>query len=354
MNMANDKLLMCTIVLTRNCNLRCGFCFKKSAGYGKQEITFGKLKELVDFCADAELKYVFLSGGEPLKYPHLFEALEYIKSRKHPLSSAIASNGTLLEDMDVCRKLVESGLDYIDISLKGHNGESWKNTTGTDLLKNQLRAIENLSSLSVELTCSMVVTPENVSHVSNAVKMANDHGAKAFSFTFVIDNQKAAISDQEYLEKNNPFSLIQSFLLNYDRLNEITPDWWVEYSFPMCAYSDEQLALLEGKLAEPCQVHFGNAITVDADLRLLPCEMYLDQEIGRFGDDFTTFEKFVEYVKSPVYSKPLEKLQELPSSECHKCNHFTECRGGCPVLWKNYSYDALQAFKRRWVKSKNL
>lgn len=352
--MSNNKLLMCTIVLTRACNLRCGFCFKKSAGYGKKEIPFGKLKELVDFCVEAELKYIFLSGGEPLKYPHLFKALEYMKSQKHPLSTAIASNGTLLEDMDVCKKLVESGLDYIDISLKGHDGKSWKKATGTDLLKGQLLAIENLASLSVELTCSMVVTPENVAYVCNAVKTANDHGAKSFSFTFVIDNQQASIREQAYLEKNNPFNLIESFLLNHDRLNAISSDWWVEYSFPMCVYSAEQRALLEGKLAEPCQVHFGNAITVDADLRLLPCEMYLEQEIGRFGDDFTTIEEFIEHEQCAVYCKPLEELKKVPSKHCLHCAHFEICRGGCPVLWKNYSYDALQAFKDKWVQSKNL
>lgn len=91
---------------------------------------------------------------------------------------------------------------------------------------------------------------------------------------------------KEYLQYNNPFNLISSFLSQYDRLNSPTSDWWVEYSFPLCAYTQDQLSQLEGKLADPWQVHADNCITIDANLNLLPYDMYLEDHRGKFGFDF--------------------------------------------------------------------
>lgn len=352
--MENDvKFLMCTIVLTRNCNLRCNFCFKKRAGYHANEtIGFNELKNIVDFCSDAKMKYIFMSGGEPLLYPNLFDILRYIKGKQHPISTAIASNGVLLEDASLCKKLVDSGLDYIDISLKGMDGQTWRKATGLDKYVSQLRAIQNISSLPVELTCSMVVTPDNVSYVCETVRQAYEHGARQFSFTFIIDNNDSNEKDIAYLQKHNPFSLIEKFISNIDHLNKITTDWWIEYSFPMCVYTDEQLSMLKGKLASPCQIHFDNAVTIDANLKLLPCEMYIDQTMAKFGLDFSTYEDFIKIYELPQYRHAMASLQKLPSDECAICAHFTDCRGGCPVLWKNYSFEAMKKFKDSFIKSK--
>ena len=56
----------CSIVLTRGCNLRCNFCYVKSAGYIKDDrIEYDDLKSIVDFCCEAKVKYIFFTGGEP-------------------------------------------------------------------------------------------------------------------------------------------------------------------------------------------------------------------------------------------------------------------------------------------------
>lgn len=139
-----DELKQCTVVLTRNCNLRCDFCYVKDAGYRVADsIRYEDLKDIVDFCCEANMKYIFFTGGEPLMYPRLTEILEYIKDRK-TLVSAVASNGVLLENIDFCKRLVDSGLGYIDISIKGSDAEDWKRTTGFDGATKQLKAIRNL------------------------------------------------------------------------------------------------------------------------------------------------------------------------------------------------------------------
>lgn len=338
----------CSIVLTRGCNLRCSFCYVKSAGYVENDkIEYDDLRKIVDFCCEAKVKYIFFTGGEPLTYSGLLEILRYIKTRKHPMTTAIATNGVLLQDMELCRKLIDSGVGYIDVSMKGKDRQEWYEMTGYDGSEAQHQAIRNLASLPIDFTCSMVITTENVHFFCDSVQIAYDNGAKQFSFTFIIDNNDVEEKDLDYLKKHNPIKLVNDFISQIDKLSVITNDWWIEYSFPMCVYTEAQLKLLKGRMATPCQIHLKNAITFNTRMELLPCDMYISQKLGRFGRDFSSYQEFLSLTKSANYSKTMRAIRKLPSDECTTCEHFSVCYGGCPVLWKNYSFAALKEFRAK-------
>lgn len=342
----NVKIDQCTVTLTRNCNLRCSFCYAKKTEYIESNtLEYENLKKIVDFCEDAKVKYIVFTGGEPSVYSRLLDILKYIKSKSHKLVPTIATNGVLLENYDYCKSLVDNGIEYFDISLKGKDRKQCYDLVGCDCFLQQMNAIRNLSSLLVEFTCSMVLTWENIDSFCVAVKNALDNGGKQFSFTLVIDNEKSEVSDLEYLEKHNPFDLIEAFISQIDKLNAITTEWWVEYSFPMCVYTEEQLKLLEGKLAAPCQIYYRNAITFDTKMNVLPCNMFINEKLGKFGKDFSSFEEFQNHIDSDPYKCTMDSLSKMPSGECSSCKYLESCYGGCPVLWKNYSYRALQSFK---------
>lgn len=338
----------CSIVLTRGCNLRCNFCYVKSAGYVEDDkIKYDDLKRIVDFCCEAKVKYIFFTGGEPLTYSHLPEILQYIKTRQHPMITAIATNGILLKDLELCRMLIDSSVGYIDVSMKGKDRWEWCEMTGYDGSEAQHQAIRNLASLPIEFTCSMVITPKNVQSFCESVQIAYDNGAKQFSFTFIIDNDDAEEKDLAYLQKHDPIKLVSDFISQINKLSAITNDWWVEYSFPMCVYTEEQLKLLKGRLATPCQIHLKNAVTFDTKMELLPCDMYIYQQLGKFGRDFSSYQELLSLTESANYSEIMDAIRKLPSDECNACEHLGVCYGGCPILWKNYSFNALKEFKAK-------
>ena len=338
----------CSIVLTRGCNLRCNFCYVKSAGYVEDDkIEYDDLKNIVDFCCEAKVKYIFFTGGEPLTYPHLPEILQYIKTRSYSIITAVATNGVALKDIKVCRTLIDSGIGYIDVSMKGKNRQEWYEMTGYDGSEAQHQAIRNLASLPIEFTCSMVITPESVQSFCESVQIAHDNGAKQFSFTFVIDNDDAENKDLAYLKKNDPIKLVSDFIAQIDKLSIITDDWWVEYSLPMCVYTEEQLKLLKGRLAAPCQIHLKNAVTFNTKMELLPCDMYIYQQLGKFGRDFSSYQEFLSLIETDNYRKTMNEIRRSPADDCASCEHFGVCYGGCPFLWKNYSFAALKNFKEK-------
>lgn len=341
-----NKINQCTITLTRNCNLRCSFCYAKETNYDdKKNIDITQVKKLIDFCDKAKVKFIVFTGGEPLLYPQLLEILKYIKSKKHRIISTIATNGINLQDEFFCKELITNGIEYFDISLKGKNEEEWRLITGQKLLFLQQKAIQNLSRLKVNFTCSIVLCKSNIETFIETLKMAKKNGAKSFSFTFVIDNNYDKDQGIPYLKKRNPFELINKFISKVDEINKISDDWWIEYSYPLCMYTERQLQILKNRMAAPCQIHMKNAITVDTDMNLIPCNMCLDEIIGQFGIDFSSYDEFLLFKKNKNAKIIMNFLRKLPSEQCKSCIYKKSCYGGCPVLWRNYTFDDLVIFK---------
>lgn len=344
-----QNINQCIITITRNCNLRCSFCYAKQAGYLADEfIGFTSLMKLIDFCSDARVNFVVFTGGEPLLYPEITEALRYIKTRPHKMKSAIPTNGILLSDYEFCRNVIMSGLDYLDISMKGRDSQEWLKVSGQDGFSAQMSAIKNLSSFGADFTCSMVITHENVETFCDTVKQAHASGGRKFSFTFIIDNSDGSDYGIKYLESHNPVELVRKFTSQIDCLEEITSgEWWIEYSFPECIYTEEQLQKLRGHLASPCHVHTGGSLTIDAKMRLIPCSMIFRKVLGEFGEDFSSPSDLADLMNSESYGQIMSSLQGFPSHECESCGHKSSCLGGCPILWKHYSYEDLRAFMQK-------
>jgi radical SAM protein with 4Fe4S-binding SPASM domain len=309
-------------------------------------LSYDNAKKLIDFCNEAKVQYVVLTGGEPAMYPNILELVQYIKSRPHTMKAALATNGILLANFDFCKQMTDSGLNYVDLSLKGNDEWECVEITGQNCFSQQLKAIHNLSLLPVDFTCSMVLTHENIHTFCEGIQSAYHNGARQFSFTFALDNEKSAVKDVEYLKGHNPYTLIDVFVAQIDRLNAVTKgEWWVEYTFPLCIYMEKQLAALKGKLAAPCQIHKGNSITFDTQMNLLPCNMYFENKLGQFGTDFSSYAEFKQSAERDLYRNTIDFLRQLPSDKCHDCSCFESCYGGCPVFWKNCSFEALEAFK---------
>lgn len=335
----------CTITLNRSCNLRCSFCYAKDTKYlENKKMDFDKLKKIVDFCKEAKIKYIVLTGGEPTLYPQIFDLIKYIKNLN--LVPTIATNGLLLYDYDFCKSLVQSGIEYIDVSLKGFDKKNYYQTCGVDGFDKYLQAIKNLALLRANFTCSMIITKSNVEDFCLGVNEVFKNGAKAMSFTFEIDNELSKTKDFSYLKNNNPFDLIESFISKMDLLNSMTNNnWWLEYSLPLCTFTKTQLSLLKGKMASPCQVLKKTGITFDEDMNLIPCNMFFSTKMGQFLKDFSNYSEFLNFSLSNNYKKITDSLSSVTDKECESCEFLNDCGGGCPALWKNFSLKKLKEFK---------
>ncbi len=121
--------LVANLIVTRRCNLSCGYCFE----YDKVSppVPLDVLKERVDHLARLRAVFVTLTGGESLLVPHLAEVVAHIRARG--MVPFVNTNGYLLT-REWIEKLDAAGLYGLQISID--------NVTPNDVTKKSLKVLE--------------------------------------------------------------------------------------------------------------------------------------------------------------------------------------------------------------------
>lgn len=82
---------------TRKCNYECGFCFHTAKT--SFVLPIDQMKRGLKILADAGMKKLNLSGGEPFLYPErVGEMIKYCKQELHLESTSIVSNGSKIKE----------------------------------------------------------------------------------------------------------------------------------------------------------------------------------------------------------------------------------------------------------------
>lgn len=106
-----DRPVLVQIVVTRRCNLACGYCYE----YDKvsKPVPLPELKARVDALRKLKAVFVTLNGGEPLLHPHIAELVRYIAEAG--MVPMINTNGHVLK-APLIRRLNEAGLFGMQLS----------------------------------------------------------------------------------------------------------------------------------------------------------------------------------------------------------------------------------------------
>jgi len=104
--------LMAHLIVTRRCNLSCGYCFE----YDKvsSPVPLATLQERIDHLARLRAVFVTLTGGEALLHPDIAEVVAH--ARRRGLVPVMNSNGYLLSRQRI-EALDRAGLFAIQISV---------------------------------------------------------------------------------------------------------------------------------------------------------------------------------------------------------------------------------------------
>jgi len=129
------------------CNFKCTFCMNSKIV--KPEIMdFSVYKKIIDDLQefDTPVKVIRLYGfGEPLINKKFIEMVEYAKKSDKVLSVDTTTNASLLTHK-YNEKLIESGIDRINISIESLTDDGYKSFTGRDISFDSL--VENIRHLN--------------------------------------------------------------------------------------------------------------------------------------------------------------------------------------------------------------
>ena len=108
--------ITCVWEVTMGCNMRCGHCGSSCAESLPDELTTEDALGLCDQIAELGLKWITLSGGEPLTRKDIPLLVKRLSSQGVAVN--IITNGWLLE-REMAKQLKDSGISTVAISIDG-------------------------------------------------------------------------------------------------------------------------------------------------------------------------------------------------------------------------------------------
>jgi radical SAM protein with 4Fe4S-binding SPASM domain len=308
--------------VTLQCNARCLHCYSES-GPGirhPQELSTEKALEVIDELAEAGLLILAFSGGEPLMRRDIFQLIERAAERN--LIVNVATNGAIINDR-VARRLKESGVSSMTVSLDGANAEThdhFRQFPG--LFDRTLEAIKILVKHGLRVVVSFTPSLLNYDLGASAVNMSEFVPAGRGTHEMALPPDTLRQVVEQWIEMRREYK---------DRMQIIWHDCRVALLVPP-EERDRYSGCGAGKLTARLMV----------DGTLTPC-VFLPNPAGNLKD-----KPFREIWETSPLLKLIRNRDELLSGNCGGCEHKHIC-GGCRAVSMSYYGDPMKGDPSCWV-----
>jgi MoaA/NifB/PqqE/SkfB family radical SAM enzyme len=145
--------LVTNLIITRRCNLSCGYCFE----YDKVSppLPLATLRERIDHLARLRSVFVTLTGGESLLHPEADAVVAYVRERG--MTPFLNTNGYLLT-VDWIERLNRAGLHAMQISVDNVTPNATSKKSLKTLLP-KLRLLAQHARFRVRINCVLGSSP---------------------------------------------------------------------------------------------------------------------------------------------------------------------------------------------------
>lgn len=179
---AKSVPLNCQIEITYRCNHLCTFCYNSPSG--AREMTTPQIFEVLRKVADLGVLYLTLTGGEALCHKDFFKIAREV--RRLGMALRIYSNGYLLADKKMVRKLKALNAMEVEISLHGARAETHEALTRIKgSFDRTVKAIENLTEAGIKVNLKCPITQLNQNELFE-IKALADRLGRRMTFDAVI------------------------------------------------------------------------------------------------------------------------------------------------------------------------
>lgn len=152
------------IIPTDRCNLNCVYCWQHSNN--TDEISEQEYKLIIKKAKKMKAGIITFLGGEPLLWQYIYSAIKLCTENN--IITDITTNGTLL-NYESFKKLGESGLDYLNISVDGKKTEK-----SIELLRKNLKYISEIrKKYGTIVRVNSVLHNKNFEEVKELIEYCN-------------------------------------------------------------------------------------------------------------------------------------------------------------------------------------
>ncbi len=306
--------------VTNQCNLRCQYCFNyRVLDLPPSHLEVALLEKILQSEVVQNVNNWFLSGGEPLCYRYLDEALMMFHRYGH--RPKIATNGIGLKP-DVVDKWLSLGVQSVQFSIDTLSpslfAELNRGTEGDHkaIFDNLKYAVQS----PLRVVVSSVLTNTNVGEIPDLMRFCSDYGID--SYTVYPNVPAAKICPHLVIPTLQKSEIIGSFIEDYYRISSTRI---IDMSIPCIQFSD-MYENWKDKIV--MRLHACGAgqynLKITNDGRISAC-------ICQDAAEFIVGDLRTQDIDQVWDSEEINNFRSLYKSipECAACQYQSGCRGGC-------------------------
>jgi radical SAM protein with 4Fe4S-binding SPASM domain len=300
------------LALTYRCNNACSHCYNaRPRDFG--EIPTQDWFRIIDRVWENAIPHIVFTGGEPTLRDDLPELIAYAESKGQ--ITGLNTNARRLQDTNFLAKLVDAGLDHIQVTVESHSASihdqmvaakgAWKQT---------ISGLKNALDTPLYVMTNTTMLKQNSPYLSDTLDFLAELGVPTIGLNALIHAGHGATVGTGLHERELPplLNLARDKTNLYgQRLIWYTPTQY-------CNFDPMQLELgVKG-----CTAALYN-MCVEPDGSVLPCQSYY-QPVGNLLSDPW------EQIWNHELSLYLRERKYIPE-KCTPCSLLAECGGGCPL-----------------------
>ena len=180
--------------LLGRCNLRCQHCYMEGSPHRRERLPLNQVLGAIRECGSLGIATLYVTGGEPLLYPHLEEVI-HTAAEDARLAITVCTNGTLVKRAHVA--LLRDAKARVNISIDGTADfhDAFRGLPGA--FQASAQGLHLFVEEGVPVTVVMSMTRHNRHMLPSLVEWAADAGVNQFRVQPLLKlGRGTAISDE--------------------------------------------------------------------------------------------------------------------------------------------------------------
>ncbi|MBX4269677.1 putative heme d1 biosynthesis radical SAM protein NirJ1 [Clostridium estertheticum] len=315
---------------TKTCNLKCIHCYANSDSKKyKDELSTKEALSLINDFHDFKVPVILFSGGEPLLREDLFELIKH--AGEHKIRSTISTNGTLI-DKNVARKIKQSEVGYVGISLDGIGSrhDEFRRTKGC--FDKALNGIRNCRDVNQKVGVRFTINSHNYDQLEDIFHLIEEEKINRVCFYHLVYSGRGSEmmkEDTSHAQSRAAMDLIMEKAVELgDKVEILTVD---NHADTVYLYLEalKKYPHLADNILRLMEMNGGNrsgiAISNVDYLGNIHADQFTPQYT--FGNvKERAFKEIWEDTTSPIM-KGLKDRKNLLKGRCSKCKWLSVCNG---------------------------
>lgn len=311
--------------ITNKCNCKCLHCYSSSSDTNQgDDLSSEEIIKVLGEAKEMSVFKIFLGGGEPLLRHDVLEIIKY--GKKIGLEIVLSTNGTLV-DRDMAKKLRESGISNIQVSIDGSTNVTHDTFRGlSGCFTKAVSCCKNLQLEGVNFGIGTVLSSLNMNEIPEIIDIAIDVGAASYNLMDLSPAGRGYSFYKKYHigkdKRKKIISLVKRKEQEHSKINFI-------YSpFEINCISDVDITSEIDCLSEVSQQFVGceagrTLMVIDPVGDVYSCELLRYPELKAGNIKASSIDKIWQE------SELFKSLRQLEISECANCKYVKVCNSGC-------------------------